>query len=375
MKIGVPKEIVAGERRVALVPKEVEKLVAAGFEVQIEAGAGGGSFFSDGAYEEAGASIVDGAKAAYDADVVFKVRKPEPSEVELLKAGSMLVGFLEPLTSLELMKQLAECKVTAVALESVPRISRAQKMDALSSQANIAGYKAALIAANSLPKFFPMSMTAAGMIRPAKAVILGVGVAGLQAIATCRRLGASVQAYDIRPATKEEVKSLGAKFIDVTLEEEEELEDAGGYGKEVSEASAQRQKEVLAEHIKAADIVITTAAVPGKKAPVLVEEDAVKGMKEGSVIVDLAAETGGNCTLTEAGATVVKHGVTIHGPANLVSQMPVDASSLYARNVTALFDEFVKDGELNVDFEDEVIAGSCITHNGEVVNERVKALL
>jgi len=374
MKIGVPKEIVTGERRVALVPKEVEKMVAAGFEVQIEAGAGEGSYFSDGAYKEAGAAIVDGAKAAYDADVVFKVRKPEPSELELLKADSMLVGFLEPLTSPELMKQLAERKVTAVALESVPRISRAQKMDALSSQANIAGYKAALIAANSLPKFFPMSMTAAGMIPPAKAVILGVGVAGLQAIATCRRLGASVQAYDIRPATKEEVKSLGAKFIDITLEEEE-LEDAGGYGKEVSEASAQRQKEVLGEHIKAADIVITTAAVPGKKAPVLVEEDAVKGMKAGSVIVDLAAETGGNCTLTEAGATVVKHGVIIHGPANLVSQMPVDASSLYARNVTALFDEFVRDGELNVDFEDEVIAGSCITHNGEVVNERVKALL
>ncbi|NIN71654.1 MAG: Re/Si-specific NAD(P)(+) transhydrogenase subunit alpha [Gemmatimonadetes bacterium] len=374
MKIGVPKEIIEGERRVALVPKEVAKLVEAGFEVQIEAGAGTGSFFGDTAYEEAGATIVDGPKAAYDADVVFKVRKPEPSEVGLLKAGSMLVGFLEPLTSPELMKQLAEAKVTAVALEAVPRISRAQKMDALSSQANIAGYKAALIAANSLPKFFPMSMTAAGMIPPAKALILGVGVAGLQAIATCRRLGASVEAYDIRPATKEEVQSLGAKFIEITLEEEE-LEDAGGYGKEVSEASAQRQKEVLAEHIKAADIVITTAAVPGKKAPVLVEEDAVKGMKEGSVIVDLAAETGGNCTLTEAGKTVVKHGVIIHGPADLVSEMPVDASSLFARNVAALFEEFVKDGELNMDFEDEVIAGSCITHNGEVVNERVKAQL
>jgi NAD(P) transhydrogenase subunit alpha len=374
MKIGVPKEIMAGERRVALVPKEVAKLVAAGFEVQVEAGAGWGSFFGDGAYREAGASIVDGPQAAYEADVVFKVRKPEPSEVDLMKAGSMLLGFLEPLTSAELMKRLAEREVTAVALEAVPRISRAQKMDALSSQANIAGYKAALIAANSLPKFFPMSMTAAGMIPPAKALILGVGVAGLQAIATCRRLGASVEAYDIRPATKEEVKSLGAKFIDIALEEEA-LEDAGGYGVEVSEASAAKQKEVLAEHTKAADIVITTAAVPGKKAPVLVEEDSVKGMREGSVIVDLAAETGGNCVLTEAGQVVVKHGVTIHGPVNLVSEMPVDASSLYARNVTALFSEFVKDGELNVDFEDEVIAGACITHNGEVVNERVKALL
>ncbi|MGD8699127.1 MAG: NAD(P) transhydrogenase subunit alpha, partial [Gemmatimonadales bacterium] len=313
-------------------------------------------------------------QAAHDADVVLKVRKPELSEVGLMKQGTVVIAFLEPLTSPDLIKKLMEQKVTGVAMETVPRISRAQKMDALSSQANIAGYKAALIAAGSLPKFFPMSMTAAGMVPPAKAVILGVGVAGLQAIATCRRLGASVEAYDIRPATKEEVKSLGAKFIDIELEEKE-LEDAGGYGKEVSEASAEKQKEILAEHIKAADVVITTAAVPGKKAPVLVEEEAVRGMRHGSVIVDLAAETGGNCVLTEAGKTVVRHGVIIHGPANLVSEMPVDASSLYARNITSLFAEFVKDGELNLDFEDEVISGSCVTHNGEVVNERVKALL
>lgn len=374
MKIGVPKEIVEGERRVALVPKEVAKLVGAGFEVQIESGAGDGAYFGDASYKEAGASIVDGPQAAYDADVVLKVRKPDLAEVGLMKEGTVLISFLEPLTSPDLVKKLAEQKVTAAALETVPRISRAQKMDALSSQANIAGYKAALIAASSLPKFFPMSMTAAGMIPPAKALILGVGVAGLQAIATCRRLGASVEAYDIRPATKEEVKSLGAKFIDIELEEEE-LEDAGGYGKEVSDVSAQKQKEVLAQHIKAADIVITTAAIPGKKAPILVEEEAVKGMRPGSVIVDLAAETGGNCVLTESGKSVVKYGVTIHGPADLVSEMPVDASSLYARNITSLFNEFVEDGELNLDFEDEVIAGSCITHNGEVVNERVKALL
>jgi NAD(P) transhydrogenase subunit alpha len=374
MKIGVPKEIAEGERRVALVPKEVAKLVDAGLEVQIESGAGAGSYISDDEYKEAGAAIVGSAKAAYEADVVFKVQKPEPGEVDMMKAGTVLVGFLDPLSSPDLTKKLAAGKISAFSLELVPRISRAQKMDALSSQANIAGYKAALIAADTLPKFFPMSMTAAGMIPPAKAVIMGVGVAGLQAIATCRRLGASVEAYDIRPATKEEVQSLGAKFIEIELEEQA-LEDAGGYGKEVSETSAQRQQEVLAEHVKAADIVITTAAVPGKKAPVLVEEDAVKGMKEGSVIVDLAAETGGNCTLTEAGKTVVKHGVTIHGPANLVSSMPVDASSLYARNITALFGEFVKDGELALDFEDEVVSGSCVTHDGEVVNERVKALL
>jgi NAD(P) transhydrogenase subunit alpha len=317
---------------------------------------------------------VDGARAAYDADVVFKVLKPELSEVDLMKEGTVLIGLLEPLTSPDLVKKLAERKVSAFSMETVPRISRAQKMDALSSQANIAGYKAALIAAHSLPKFFPMSMTAAGMIPPAKALILGVGVAGLQAIATCRRLGASVEAYDIRPATKEEVKSLGAKFIDIELEEKE-LEDAGGYGKEVSEASAEKQKQVLADHIKAADIVITTAAIPGKRAPILVEEEAVKGMKPGSVIVDLAAESGGNCTLTESGKAVVKYDVIIHGPENLVSQMPVDASTLYSRNVTALFNEFVKDGELSLDFDDEVVSGSCITHGGEVVNERMKALL
>jgi NAD(P) transhydrogenase subunit alpha len=374
MKLGVPKEIADGERRVALVPKEVAKLVDAGFEVQVETGAGAGSYFSDEAYKEAGATIVDGAVAAYTAEVVFKVRKPELSEVDMMREGTVLIGFLEPLTSIDLAKKLAAGKISAFAMETVPRISRAQKMDALSSQANIAGYKAALIAAGSLPKFFPMSMTAAGMIPPAKALILGVGVAGLQAIATCRRLGASVEAYDIRPATREEVQSLGAKFIDIELEEQE-LQDAGGYGKEVSEDSAKKQQQVVAEHTKAADIVITTAAVPGRKAPILVEEDAVKGMKDGSVIVDLAAEGGGNCPLTEFGVTVVKHGVTIHGPANLVSQMPVDASALYARNITTLFNEFVKDGELNLDFEDEVVSGSCITHNGEVVNERVKAQL
>jgi NAD(P) transhydrogenase subunit alpha len=374
MKLGVPKEIADGERRVALVPKEVAKLVDAGFEVQVETGAGAGSYFSDEAYKEAGATIVDGAVAAYTAEVVFKVRKPELSEVDMMREGTVLIGFLEPLTSIDLAKKLAAGKISAFAMETVPRISRAQKMDALSSQANIAGYKAALIAAGSLPKFFPMSMTAAGMIPPAKALILGVGVAGLQAIATCRRLGASVEAYDIRPATREEVQSLGAKFIDIELEEQE-LQDAGGYGKEVSEDSAKKQQQVVAEHTKAADIVITTAAVPGRKAPILVEEDAVKGMKDGSVIVDLAAEGGGNCPLTEYGQTVVKHGVTIHGPANLVSQMPVDASALYARNITTLFNEFVKDGELNLDFEDEVVSGSCITHNGEVVNERVKAQL
>ncbi|UCF18924.1 MAG: Re/Si-specific NAD(P)(+) transhydrogenase subunit alpha [Gemmatimonadota bacterium] len=374
MKLGVPKETVEGERRVALVPAAVAKLVEAGFEVLVEAGAAEEAYFSDEAYREAGATVVDGPQAVFGADVVFKVRKPDLTEVGMMREGSVLIGFLEPLTSPQVVKGLVDCKVSAFAMETVPRISRAQKMDALSSQANIAGYKAALIAANSLAKFFPMSMTAAGTIPPAKALVLGAGVAGLQAIATCRRLGARVEAFDIRPAVKEEVESLGAKFIEIELGEEE-TEDAGGYGKELSEESQKREKEVLTEHIKAADIVITTAAIPGKAAPRLIEEDAVRGMKLGSVIVDLAAESGGNCALTEAGKVVVKHGVTIHGPTDLVSSMAVDASSLYSRNVTSLFSELVKDGQLNLDFEDEVVSGSCVTHGGEIVNERVRALL
>ncbi len=374
MKIGVPKEIAEGERRVALVPQTVGKLVEGGFEVVVEAGAGSGSHFSDAEYREAGATIVEGPAAVYGSDVVLKVRKPTSAEVGQMREGLVLIGFLEPLTSLELVKQLMSRKVTSFAMETVPRISRAQKMDALSSQANIAGYKAALIAADSLPKFLPMSMTAAGTIPPAKALVLGAGVAGLQAIATLRRLGARVEAFDIRPAVKEEVQSLGAKFIEIQLEEKE-LEDAGGYGKELSEESQRREKEVLAEHTKASDIVITTAAIPGKPAPRLVEEEAVKEMKEGSVIVDLAAETGGNCALTEPGKIVVKHGVTIHGPLNLVSDLATNASQLYAKNITSLFNEFVKDGQLNLDFDDEVVSGSCITHNGEVLNERVKAQL
>ncbi len=374
MKLGVPKEIAEGERRVALVPPVVAKLVEAGHAVQVESGAGAGSFYDDEEYREAGATIAEAAKQVFGADVVFKVRKPEPKEIEMMREGAVLIGFMEPLTSPQIVKMLAERKISAFAMELVPRISRAQKMDALSSQANIAGYRAALIAANTLSKFLPMSMTAAGTIPPAKALVLGAGVAGLQAIATLHRLGARVEAFDIRPAVKEEVQSLGAKFIDIELEEKE-LEDAGGYGKELSEASKQREKEILAEHIKAADIVITTAAIPGKPAPRLIEEDAVRGMKSGSVIVDLAADGGGNCVLTQPGKAVVAHGVVINGPLNLVSSMAVNASQLYARNVTSLFNEFLKDGQLNLDFEDEVVKDSCLTHNGEIMNERIKAQL
>lgn len=371
MKLGVPKEIADGERRVALVPKVIAKLVESGLAVQVEAGAGEGSYISDEEYREAGAAVVDGARATYEADMIAKVRKPSTDEVGMMKEGTALVGFLEPLTSPDLVKSLLDHKITAFAMETVPRISRAQRMDALSSQANIAGYKAALIGADTLAKFLPMSMTAAGTIPPAKALVLGAGVAGLQAIATLHRLGARVEGYDIRPAVKEEVESLGAKFVEVPIEEETEA--AGGYAKELSQEAQQRQKQVLREHIEAADIVVTTAAIPGKTAPILIEEEAVRGMRTGSVIVDLAAESGGNCALTEAGKTVVKHGVIIHGPTDLVSRMAVNASELYARNVQALLDHLTKDGELQLDFEDEITKDACITHEGRIVNERVKA--
>ena len=379
MKVAVPKEITDGERRVAVVPQTAARLVQSGFAVQVESGAGQGGFFSDADYEEAGAGVVGGAAEAHDADAILKVRKPIQNksagahEVDMLREGALLIGLLEPLTSPELVKKLAERKVTSFALEMVPRISRAQKMDALSSQSNIAGYKAALIASDSISKFFPMLMTAAGTIVPSRALVLGAGVAGLQAIATCRRLGAVVEAFDVRPAVKEEVQSLGAKFVEVELEEEAP-QDAGGYAKEISNESQDRQKEVIAEHVKQADVVITTALIPGRPAPVLVTEEMVKAMRPGSVIVDLAAEMGGNCELTEAGAEVVRHGVIIHGPLNLPSALAINASQMYSRNIESLLTHLVIDGDLQLDFDDEITRGSCITHDGEIVNERVKSL-
>lgn len=382
MRLVVPKEITDGERRVALVPDAASKLVEAGFDVSVESGAGAGANLPDEAYGEAGARLVDEVRALYaEADVVLKVRKPtrhesaDAHEVELLREGCALIGFLEPLTSADLIQRLAEHRITAFSMETIPRISRAQKMDALSSQATVGGYRAALIAATSLPRFFPMLMTAAGTIAPAKVLVLGAGVAGLQAIATCRRLGAVVQAYDIRPAVKEEVESLGAKFLELGIEEEEETEAAGGYAKELSEDARTRQKRLMHQHLAAADVVITTAAVPGKRAPILVEEDAVRDMRPGSVIVDLAAETGGNCALTEAGSTVVRHGVTIHGPLDLPSSMAVHASQMYARNISSLLTHLVSDGELKLDFEDEITRESCITHDGEITNERVREVV
>jgi H+-translocating NAD(P) transhydrogenase subunit alpha len=372
MRVGVPTEIAAGERRVALVPETVGKLVKAGLEVVVEAGAGTAAGFSDQSFEAAGAQVVADAAAAYQADVVVLVQPPAPEQVARLKPGGTLVGMLQPLTSPALMGELASRGVTSFSMELIPRITRAQKMDVLSSQATVAGYRAVLLAAQSLGKFLPMFMTAAGTIPPSKVFIMGAGVAGLQAIATARRLGAVVEAFDIRPAVKEEVESLGAKFVGATLEG---AQDAGGYAREQTEEEQAQLREKVAKHVREADIVITTAQVPGKKAPVLVTEEMVHGMKPGSVIVDLAADSGGNCPLTRMDETVVVNGVVILGPSNLPATLPLHASQMYSRNVAELLTHLVKDGVLEPDFEDEITRGACVTHGGQVVHERVKALV
>ncbi|MBD2017598.1 Re/Si-specific NAD(P)(+) transhydrogenase subunit alpha [Microcoleus sp. FACHB-53] len=374
MKIAIAKEIEVGERRVALNPDTVARLVKQGLEIWVESGAGEGSFFSNDAYEAAGAKIISDVSALWgEADVLLKVGLPKEHEVHQLREGSVLISFLNPLGQPEVIEQLANRKVTTFSMELIPRTSRAQSMDALSSQAGVAGYKAVLIAAAAAPKFFPMLTTAAGTIKPAKVFVMGAGVAGLQAIATARRLGAVVEAFDIRPAVKEEVQSLGAKFVEVTLEEETVA--AGGYAKEISEASKQRTQEVVTEHVKNADVVITTAQVPGKKAPLLVTEEMVQQMQPGSVIVDLAAEQGGNCACTEPGKDVVRNGVTIIGPINLPSSMPVHASQMYAKNISTLLQYLVKNGELQLNFEDDIINSTCVTHAGEILNQRVKEAL
>jgi NAD(P) transhydrogenase subunit alpha len=371
MKIGVPKETAEGENRVALVPEVVRKLTGQEHQVIVERGAGAGALLPDEQFEEAGATMTEDAAAVYGADVVVKVAAPNDEETGRLKSDSVLVAFLGPLTNGDGIRAIAQTGATSFALEAVPRISRAQSMDALSSQANIGGYRATLIAATEIGRFFPMLMTAAGTIRPATVLVLGAGVAGLQAIATARRLGAVVQGFDVRAAVKEQVESLGAKFLEFDLGGD--LEGAGGYAKELTAEQQQRQQELMAEAIGKVDVVITTAAVPGRKAPVLVTEEAVKLMKPGSVIVDLAAETGGNCELTEAGETVVRHDVKIIGPVNLPSGMAEHASQLYARNIEALLGLMIKEGQLELDFDDEVIAGACITRGGEIVHEGAKA--
>jgi H+-translocating NAD(P) transhydrogenase subunit alpha len=350
---------------VALVPEVVGRLAkGAGVSVTVEAGAGEAAHQPDDAYEKAGASLGDG----FSGEVVAKVAPPTPQEIERLRRGSVLVGFLQPLTAHDTVRALAGAGVTSFAMEAIPRITRAQSMDALSSQATVGGYRAALIAAEHLPRFFPMLTTAAGTVRPAKVMVLGAGVAGLQAIATSRRLGAVVQAFDVRSAVKEQIESLGARFLELDMGLED-AEAAGGYARPLTEEEQQRQRELLAEEIGKVDAVISTAAVPGRRAPLLVTEQAVRNMAPGSVVVDLAAETGGNCELTEPGKTVVRDGVTIAGPTGLASTMPDHASSLYARNVQALLELMVKEGELSLDFEDEVLRDACITRDGEIVHE------
>jgi NAD(P) transhydrogenase subunit alpha len=376
MRIGVPKETAEGERRVALVPEVVGKLVrgsAAGdetsaLEVVVERGAGAGALIPDQAYADAGAELVDGAASALGADVVVKVAAPNEQEIAQLRPDATLIGFLGPLTNGEGVRAIAAAGVTSFAMEAIPRISRAQSMDALSSQANISGYRSALIGAQELGRFFPMLMTAAGTIRPATVLVLGAGVAGLQAIATARRLGAVVQGFDVRSAVKEQVESLGARFLEFDLGGD--LEGAGGYAKELTAEQQERQQELMAEAIGKVDVVITTALVPGRRAPILVTEEAVRLMKPGSVIVDLAGEAGGNCELSEPGESVIRHDVKILAPLNVPSTMAEHASQLYARNIQALLGLMVNDaGELSLDFEDEVIAGACITRDGEIVHE------
>ncbi|HEV8022263.1 MAG TPA: Re/Si-specific NAD(P)(+) transhydrogenase subunit alpha [Candidatus Lustribacter sp.] len=369
MKIAVPRERVPGERRVALVPETAGKFVKAGITVTIEHDAGREAGFLDEAYAAAGATIAaDDAATVADADIVVRVNRPSDAELPGLKRGAIVVGFLAPLGDPRSVERYANAGLTALSMDAIPRTTKAQAMDALSSQANIGGYKAALIAANTLPKFFPMLTTAAGTIKPAKALIIGAGVAGLQAIATCRRLGAVVTAYDTRPVVKEQVQSLGAKFLEIDVGESGE--GTGGYARELSAEALEKQRLGMIKAIGAADVVITTAAVPGRRAPILITKEAVAAMAPGSVIVDLAAETGGNCELTVTGETIQSpNGVTIVGTTNLPSTVATDASQLYSKNVQTLLEYFIKDAAIALDMTDEIIAGTTLVHNGEIVHK------
>jgi NAD(P) transhydrogenase subunit alpha len=360
MRIGVPKETATGEQRVALVPEVVSKLTGSGFEIMVEKGAGSDASFTDAAFSEAGASLVDGVLG--QAEGIVKVQKPSSDEAGRLRRGDVLIGFLQPLTDQEGIERLAKAGVVAFAMESIPRITRAQPMDALSSQATVSGYKGALLAAERLPKFFPMLTTAAGTVPPAKVLVLGAGVAGLQAIATARRLGAVVSGFDVRPVVKEQVESLGASFLDLGIRGEE---TAGGYATELTPEQQVQQQTELEKRLPDYDVVITTAAIPGRPAPKLIPAAAVRAMRPGSVIVDLAAETGGNCELTKPGEETVESGVTIVGFTNVPSTMPAHASQLYARNVAALLTHLAPEGTLALDFSDEITAGACVTRKEE----------
>lgn len=373
LTVGVPRETAVGERRVAIVPDVARKLVSSGFAVAVEAGAGEKAYFADEAYRGAGADLVDVA-GAFDADVVLKVAPPSETEILKLKKGAVYIGFLSPLDEPEVSRKLAERGVTALSMELVPRISRAQKMDALSAMSSIAGYKAVLHAAVALPKFFPLLTTAAGTVRPANVLVLGAGVAGLQAIATAKRLGARVSAYDIRDAVKEEVQSLGAKFVELAFETQQAA-DTGGYAQALAQEKAEQQTKLLVPHIAASDVVITTALIPGRSAPTLIIEDAVASMQAGSVIVDLAAPNGGNCVRTRVGEEVTVEGVRIIGPTNLPSDAPVNASEMFGRTLMALLTEFSDGDTFDPNFEDEIFQSTCVTHDGKVVNQRVSDLL
>ena len=371
--VGVPKETAAGETRVAATPETVGRYQKLGLEVLVEKDAGKSSRITDAEYEEAGATVVTKAEA-FAADLVVKVAPPSAEEAVLFKQGGHLISFLAPLDDPQGVARLAARGVVAVSMELVPRISRAQKMDALSAMSSIAGYRAVLDAATMLPKFFPLLTTAAGTVRPASVLVLGAGVAGLQAIATARRLGARVSAYDVRVAVREEVQSLGAQFVELELETQD-AQDSGGYAKALAEEKARRQTELLVPHIAKSDVVISTALIPGRKAPVLVTEEAVRQMASGSVIVDLAVANGGNCELTQPDTVVEHHDVFIAGPTNLPALMPVHASAMYARTIHAMIAEFTADGAFSPDFDDDILRSACVTRAGEVVNERVKSLV
>jgi len=375
MQIGIPKETQDNERRVAATPETVKKFIAAGFSVAVQSGAGEDANITDADFQTAGAKIASNAQALFGgSDIILKVQRPSDQEILSMNEGAALICFLYPLIYPDTVLKLSNRKLTAFAVDMIPRIARAQKMDALSSQSNVAGYKAILMAADATGKFMPMLMTAAGTISPAKVLVLGAGVAGLQAIATARRLGALVEAYDTRPVVKEQVESLGARFIEIPIKEAA-LEDKGGYAKELSKESHEEELRFIGKHVQNADIVVTTALIPGKKAPVLITEDAVKQMKKGSVIVDLAAEAGGNCVLTEPGKRAVKHGVQIIGELNIPSLLAQESSLLYARNIFNMMSEMYKDGKPAINENDEVIQGSLIVKAGELVHPSLKEKL
>lgn len=375
MNIVVLRETGAGEARVALMPESVKKLVALKTAVFVESGAGLAAARTDNDFSEAGAQISSDRNALIQsADVLVTVNRPDPSIFSQLKPGAVVLGFLRPLDEPKALAPALPARLTTFAMELIPRITRAQSMDALSSMATVAGYKAVIIGASHIPRMFPLLMTAAGTVPPARVLVLGAGVAGLQAIATARRLGAVVEAYDVRAAAGEQVRSLGAKFLEVDLGGIK-TEDAGGYAVELSEEAMSRGRDLIAENAKVADVVITTAQVPGRRAPLLMTEEAVAGMKRGSLVIDLAGATGGNCALSKADEVVEQNGVTIVAPTNLPATVPVHASQLYSRNVTAFLSELIKDGELVVDLNNDVVGPSCVTHDGQVVNQRVASSL